>query len=270
MRAEMLKVGLIGTGVMGSMIARAVARGECAAELVAVTDLDPERARRLAASLEVPPPVLPTGEVVARSGLVVEAAAPDVLETLLRLVIEGQKDLLVLSVGGLIDREEELKEAARRGCSIYCPSGAIAGLDAVRAAALGRIGGARLTTRKPPQGLAGAPHLVERGQDPLTLGTATVVFEGSAREACRAFPQNINVSAALSLAGIGFDQTRVRIIADPAVERNIHKIEVWGDFGRIETVTENVPSENPKTSHLAALSAIALIRRLSDSFQVGS
>ena len=265
----MLRLGLVGTGAMGSMIARSIDRGECPATLVGVTDLDGTRARRLAASLASNPPVLPTAQVVEGCDLVVEAAGADALGDLLPRVIGGGKDILVLSVGGLIDREEQIAAAAHRS-RIYCPSGAIAGLDAVRAAAVGRIEGAAVTTRKPPAGLAGAPFFDDAAIDPLSLETATVVFEGSAREACRAFPANINVSAALSLAGIGVDRTRVTIVADPGIDRNIHRVEVWGDFGRMTAVTENVASENPRTSRLAALSAIALIRRLSAPFQVGT
>src|SRR5690606_12382693 len=110
------------------------------------------------------------------------------------------------------------------GAVIHCPSGAVAGLDAVRAAAIGRIESASIESRKPPGGLRGAPYLVERGIGVENLSAPVVVFEGSAREACRAFPANINVAAALSLAGIGVDRTRVRIIADPGIERNTHRI----------------------------------------------
>jgi len=266
----MLKIGLIGTGVMGSMIARAIDQGRCVGQVVAVTDLDEGRARRLSVSLRDRPLVLAPGDLIRASDLVVEAAAPAAIPEILREVIRHRKDLIVLSVGGLIDQEDLLDQAVHEGSRIHCPSGAVAGLDAVRAAGVGIIEGARITTTKPPRGLAGAPWFREKGIEPGSLNEPSTVFEGSAREACRLFPQNVNVSAALSLAGIGPDRTEVRIVADPGVERNIHRIEVWGDFGRIETLTENVPSENPRTSRLAALSAIALIQRLSGSFQVGT
>lgn len=266
----MLKIGLVGAGVMGSMIARAIDEGTCPGTLVAVADLDERAARALAGSLRNRPEVVTTREVVRAADLVVEAAAPAALPSLLTEIAAEGKNLLVLSVGGLIDQDERLAEAARKGSQIYCPSGAIAGLDAVRAAAGGRIEGARITTRKPPAGLAGAPFFRATGIDPAEITSPRVVFEGSAREACREFPQNVNVSAALSLAGIGVDRTEVRIIADPGLTRNFHTIEVWGDFGRIRTETENVPSENPRTSRLAALSAIALIRTLGASLRVGT
>jgi aspartate dehydrogenase len=266
----LLKIGLVGTGVMGSMIARAIDQGASAATLVAVSDLDDRAARALAGSLRSPPGVTTTPEVVQAADLVVEAAAPTALPGLLREIAAAGRDLLVLSVGGLIDQDSVLGDAARAGSRVYCPSGAIAGLDAVRAAAGGRIDGARITTRKPPAGLAGAPFFSPTGIDPAGITEPRVIFEGSAREACREFPQNVNVSAALSLAGIGVDRTEVRIVADPGLTRNVHSIEVWGDFGRIRTETENVPSENPRTSRLAALSAIALIRTLTESLKVGT
>jgi aspartate dehydrogenase len=250
---------------MGSIIARAISDRGCGAALSGVADLDRHRAGALAEALGVP--VLTARELVGNSALVVEAATPDAVGELLEEVARDGRDLLVLSVGGLVECGRALEAAAAAGCRVYCPSGAIAGLDAIRAASIGTIDGAEITTRKPPAGLAGAPGL---DFDPASLSEPRVVFEGSAREACRAFPRNVNVSAALSLAGIGFDRTRVRVVADPGVTRNVHEIRVWGDFGQIETRTENVPSENPRTSRLAALSAIALIRRLTASLQVGT
>jgi aspartate dehydrogenase len=266
-----LRVGLVGAGVMGSMIARAIDSGTCPeTDLTAINDIDQSRAEKLTRQLGSAPVCLSHDALIERSDLVVEAAGPDALTGLLPAVVAHGKDLLVLSVGGLIGCEEQLERARDRHTRVYCPSGAIAGLDGVRAAALGQIEGASITTRKPPAGLRGAPYFAERNLDPMSIRDPVTVFEGSAREACRLFPANINVSAALSLAGIGVDETKVTIIADPGSKRNVHEVEVWGDFGRIETRTENVPSENPRTSRLAALSAIALIRRLSSSFQVGS
>lgn len=265
------ETGLVGAGAMGTIIARAINNGECpGSRLRAINDIDMTRARRLADSRDCDAQVLSIESLVECSDLIVEAAGPGAVEDLLPRIIERGKDLVVLSVGALIGREEQLRAAEASGSKVYCPSGAIAGLDAVRAGARGRIEGARITTRKPPSGLAGAPYFAERGMNPASLVQPTLIFEGSARDACRLFPANVNVSASLSLAGIGVDRTEVRIIADPTIQRNVHTVEVWGDFGRIETVTENVPSENPKTSRLAALSAIALLGRLSAPIQIGT
>jgi aspartate dehydrogenase len=161
--------------------------------------------------------------------------------------------------------------AKRHGKRLYVPSGAIAGLDAIKGAMLGRVFKVTLTTRKSPRALEGAPYVVKKGIDLGALKEPTTIFSGSAEEAVPAFPANINVAAALSLAGIGADKTLVRIIADPACDKNIHEIEVEGDFGRLVTRMENVPSpHNPKTSYMAALSAIGLLQRITASLVVGT
>ena len=153
---------------------------------------------------------------------------------------------------------------------MYLPSGAIAGLDGIKSAAVGQIVHVTHTTRKPPEGLEGAPYLVERGISLAGLRTEKEVFSGSAREACRGFPANVNVTAAVSLAGIGPDQTRVRILAVPGLTRNCHDIEVAGEFGRLLVHIENVPSENPKTGKLTALSIIRAVQDAVDPVRIGN
>jgi aspartate dehydrogenase len=266
----MLTIGIIGSGAIGSIIARAIDAGEVGGHLVAIADLDRPRAESLAGILDRTPEIRTIREIAAQADLIVEAAGTAAVTEVLREAIPRGKDVLVLSVGGLVDASGWIDQASNQGTRIYCPSGAIAGLDAIKAANIGKIESARITTRKPPGGLAGAPYLQEHDIDVLNLAEPKIVFEGSAREACFAFPANVNVSAALALAGIGIDKTRVRLIADPGISRNIHEIEVEGDFGVIRTVTENVPSQNPKTSRLAALSAIALLKHLTGALRIGT
>ncbi|KYH42786.1 MAG: L-aspartate dehydrogenase [Candidatus Bathyarchaeota archaeon B63] len=184
------------------------------------------------------------------------------------------KDLMVLSTGALLD-DDLLKEISRiaeeKGRKVYIPSGAIVGLDNVKAAAVGPVEEVTLITRKPPESFEGAPFMAERGIKPSEIDRPTVLFEGSAREAVRLFPRNVNVSASLSLAGIGADRTRVKIIADPNVRSIIHEIHVRGEFGEMMMRTVNKPfPENPKTSYIAALSAIATLRKISGSIIVGT
>jgi len=170
----------------------------------------------------------------------------------------------VMSVGALI-ADPELPERFRKlGRRLHTPSGAVAGLDGLRAAAvLGGLKRVTLTTRKPPRGLAGAPYFKQRKLDPFTLTEAVTVFSGTARRAIQLFPQNVNIAAAVSLAGLGPDRTRVQVVADPQAKRNTHTLTAEGDFGRLTVVIENRPSpENPKTSLLAGLSALALIASL--------
>ena len=181
---------------------------------------------------------------------------------------------MVMSAGALIDDEffNEVSRVARvHGRKIYVPSGAIVGLDNVKAAAVRSVEEVMLVTRKPPRSFEGAPFIEERKIDLSKISEETVLFEGSAREAVRLFPRNVNVSASLSLAGIGADRTRVRIIADPKADRITHEIHVRGEFGEIITKTINKPfPENPKTSYIAALSAIATLRKISGSIIVGT
>jgi aspartate dehydrogenase len=165
-----------------------------------------------------------------------------------------------------------LVEGARaRGARILVPTGALIGLDAVRAAAEGEIRSVTMITRKPPAGLEGAPYLVANGITLAGLTAARKVFEGSAREGAKGFPANVNVAAALSLAGIGPDRTRLEIWADPALDRNTHRIEVEADTARFGMHIESVPSqENPRTGKITALSAVAALRGLVSTLKVGT
>jgi aspartate dehydrogenase len=176
-----------------------------------------------------------------------------------------------MSVGGLLGNERLLKKAAARGIKVYLPSGALCGIDGLKSASVGKIDSVTLVTRKPPRGLEGAPYLKERGVDLKSISEETVLFDGSAEEAVRGFPQNVNVSAVLSLAGIGAKRTRVRIVASPGSSRNIHEVEITGEAGRITARTENVPSAaNPRTSALAVFSAIATLEGITGGVKIGT
>jgi aspartate dehydrogenase len=253
-------MGIVGCGTIGTGIARAIAAGRIPAVLSGLHNCTPARAEALAGSLSPVPPVLDLRELVHASDLVIESATGASLEQIVPMCLRVGRDVFVISIGGLLNHPEWFEEAQERGCSILVPSGAIAGLDGVRGAAVGRVDSVTLTTRKPPRGLAGAPYVVERNIDLDALTEDTLIFEGSAREACRGFPSNVNVSAALSLAGVGPDKTRVRIIAVPGGTFNQHRIEVKGEFGRLAVEVENVPSAtNPRTGLLSIYSSIAML-----------
>ena len=256
----MLKIGIVGCGTIGSAIAHAIEAGKIPAILTGLHNRTPARAEALAGSLSASPPVLDLPRLVCSSDLVAEAATPASLEQIVPACLQERKDVFVISVGGLLDHPEWLQEAEIRGCTILLPSGAIAGLDGVRGAAIGRIDSVTITTRKPPRGLAGAPYVVERNLNLETLAQETLIFEGTAREACRGFPSNVNVSTALSLAGVGPDKTHVRIIVVPGGAFNQHRIEVQGEFGRLMVEIENVPSAtNPRSGLLSIYSSIATL-----------
>jgi aspartate dehydrogenase len=160
--------------------------------------------------------------------------------------------------------------AEKNGSRIYCPSGALGGLDAVKAAKVGKIESITITTRKQPQSFASSPFAVQNKIDLASIREPRILFKGNAAEACRLFPANVNVAASLALAGIGMDRTTVSVVADPTIERNVHEVDVVGEFGRMRTILENVPSENARTSKLAAFSAIALLQDLTGSLHIGT
>lgn len=262
---RLLAIGIVGCGAIGSQLSRALARGAVpGARLAALTDLQPGRARTLAQTLSPRPRVLRLDQAARLCGLLVEAAGVPAVPSVAAAALAAHKDLLVMSVGGLLAHPELARRFQRAGRRLVFPSGALCGLDGLRAAkALGRIHSVRLVTRKPPAGLAGAPYFRRHPVRLESLKAARTVFRGSARQAIKAFPANVNVAAAVALTGIGPDRTRVEVIADPACRRNVHLLEVRGEFGRLQTLTENVPSrENPKTSALAAASALALLAGL--------
>ncbi len=271
MKKAKVKVGIIGCGAIGSEIAFACeGRLRKKMHLVAICDKETSRAKALQAKLKGAVSIVDRSELIRKSDLVVEAAGASVSPDVVRECMRHNKDVLVMSVGGLLGSMRLLSAIRRARSKVYLPSGAICGLDGIKAASIGRIRSATLTTRKPPRSFEGAPYLEGKGLDVKALESETVLFEGTAREAVAAFPQNINVAAAVSLACAGKEVT-VRIVASPGYARNVHTLEVEGDFGKITTRTENVPSEkNPKTSALAILSAIATLEGIADNVRLGT
>jgi aspartate dehydrogenase len=262
-------VGILGLGTIGRAVAGALAAGLPGAVLAGITTRGADGARSFLATLSRPVPLLDVEGLVAASDLVVEAATRAALVEVAPRVLEAGRDLLVLSVGALLDHPEWVELARQRGARVHAPSAAIAGLDGLKGAAVqGHLDTVLMETRKPPRGLAGAPGVAHL--DLTAIETPIVVFEGTAREACRAFPANVNVVAAVSLAGLGPDRTRIRIWADPSVTRNLHTVTAEGAFGRLRVEVENVPSENPRTGKLSYLSTIAYLRDLGAPLQVGT
>ena len=263
-------LGIVGCGAIGRALLRAAGEGGLGMPVVGVASRSEGAARGFLGGLEAAPPFLPLEELVERASLVVEAAGGEVVPSLAAAVFGAGKDLMVISIGALLDCPEIIELARDRGCRLYAPSGAIAGLDGIKSACAGRVDRVEMVSRKPVAALEGAPWLVEKGISIAGLREAREVFYGSARDACRGFPSNLNVSAAVSLAGIGADRTMVRIIADPSLTRNCHDIAVEGEFGLLRVQIENVPSENPKTGRLTAMSIIRSIRDLSAPLRVGT
>lgn len=265
-----MKVAVAGLGVIGRAICRALDDGIDGLVLAGVTARDRAKGERFLSTLARPVPFLSLDPLIAAADLIVEASTQAHLAEIAPRALAAGKDLVVLSCGALLGREDWVKLAREKRCRILVPSGAIAGLDGVKGAAVGAVTSVTMETRKPPEGLAGAPGIVERGIDLGGVREETLVFEGPATEACRAFPANVNVLAALSLAGIGPERTRTRIYAVPGLTRNTHRVRVEGEFGALSIEIQNVPSENPRTGKLSYLSTIALLRDLGASLRVGT
>lgn len=270
----MLKIGVIGCGAIGTQICRAVDDEFINAELVAVYDRSAEKCERLLEVLKSKPEMTLPDELISRADIVVECASQSAVMEYGLSVLEGGKDLVILSAGALLDPKllnEFVDEAGEHNCRIYVPSGAIAGIDGLKSASMGSINRVVLSTTKNPEGLKGAPFVLENNIDLGSFRERTLLFEGSAEDAVRAFPANVNVAASLSLAGIGAKRTMVRVFVDPEAEKNIHELTVEGDFGTLTCCVENVPSPlNPRTSFLAALSAIATLKKITEPLQIGT
>ena len=261
----MKKIGIVGAGAIGSFFARSVNdKFKSLARIVAICDTNTDAAKKLSSSLPGKPQVLPLDKLIVKSDLIIEAASPAVSAKVCKAALTKGKDVLIMSIGGLLTSYKSLFELAKKKkATIVLPSGAICGLDGIKAASIGKIQRVSLTTRKPPKGLKGAPFIIKNRIDLDSVDKEQVIFNGTANDAVKAFPKNINVSALLSIAALGPKKTKVKIITSPEYMVNSHEIEVEGDFGRLITKTENVPSpENPKTSFLAPLSAVAALREL--------
>ncbi len=250
-----VRIGIIGCGAIGSGIAQFIRKKMKKKALVAVlSDIDPKKASDLSKKIKPTPVITNIEKLIRKSDFIVESAGMHVSAEIAEKCVSRGKSVLVMSTGGLLGRANLFKKAKAKGCDIHVPSGAVCGLDGLAAASVGRIKKVRLTTRKPPRGLKGAPGLKDIGK----TKKEKIVFSGTAKEAVKIFPKNINVAATLSMNGLGAEKTKVRIITSSEYKKNTHEIEIEGDFGKIFTRTENVPSkENPKTSQLAIFSAMA-------------
>jgi aspartate dehydrogenase len=263
-------IGIVGCGAIGRAILKAWEGGKLPVQVAGVTSRNEKPAREFLATLKEPPPYLDIDKLIDASDLVIEAAGGRIVADLAEKVFAAGRDLMVISVGALLDHPEIIENARRTGRLLFIPSGAIAGLDGIKSASMGTIDHVTITTRKPPGGLEGAPYLIEHNISLAGLKEEREVFSGSAREGCRGFPANVNVTAAVSLAGIGADRTRLRILAVPGLKRNCHDVEVEGEFGRLHIHVENVPSENPRTGKLTALSIIRSIQDAADNVRIGT
>jgi aspartate dehydrogenase len=270
--AKDLRVAIAGLGAIGIAVARRVDAGDVPGlALAAVAVRNREKAQRALAGFRSKPALVDLAALPETADVIVECLPPKLFQGIARAAVARGRVFMPLSVGALLDHMELVDLARQTGARIVVPTGALLGLDAVRATAEGRIASVTIVTRKPPAGLAGAPLLVARGLSVEGLKAPLRVFAGSAREAIAGFPANVNVAVALSLAGIGPDRTQVEVWADPSVTRNTHTVMVKSDSSDLTMTIENIPSEeNPRTGRITALSVLAALRRLTSPLVVGS
>lgn len=270
-----MRIGIIGCGFIGTTIAGAVDQKD-EIESIHLIDLDFENAVELSSKLSkgIAHPMDDLGSFMEASDLIVEAASQDAVSQIVPEVLQNGKDVMIMSVGALVDDElwRSLKETAKKnGCRIFIPSGAVSGIDGIFSGSKADIDCITLTVRKPPVGLSLPSSMSHLAGDMKSLKEPLLLFEGSAREAVKMFPKNVNVAATIALAGVGFDRTHVKIIADPGAQRNHQRIEARGRFGEMDMQMLNQPSTtNPRTSYLAPLSAIAVIEQLLSGIHIGN
>lgn len=266
-----LTVAIGGLGAIGIAVARRLDEGIEGLDLTAVSARDRGRAESRMARFRKQPAVVGLRDLAGHADIVIECAPAAVFTEIAGPALDAGRIFMPLSVGQLLVHPDYPDRARAAGARIIVPTGALLGLDAVRAAGEGEIRSVAMVTRKPPGGLAGAPYLAEQGISLDGLTAPLKVFDGNARDGAKGFPANVNVAAALSLAGIGPDRTRLEIWADPAVTRNTHTIRVDSDSARFEMTIENLPSEeNPRTGRITALSVIAALRGLTAPLRIGT
>lgn len=269
----MIRIGIIGCGTIGSALTKFIVRRfRPFARLAYVSDINPAQIEELRHKIKAARfRAVSVDDLIGKSDFVIETASVAAAQQAIPKALRRGKDILVLSVGGILKIRNLTALLKKSPSKIYLPSGGIAGVDAVLAAKLGKIRSVRLTTRKPLRSLRGAPYFSRKGFRVGRVKKPTLIFEGTADEAIRDFPENVNVAVTLSLAGIGTKKTRVRVFASPTYRYNTHEIEIEGSFGRIYSQVKNVPSrDNPKTSALAIGSAVATLEKVFGQVKIGT
>ena len=258
----MKKIGLIGCGNIANGIVKAINDKVINFKIVDLFDIKREKAENLFKKIKDKSSLKISEDIDTflsnkKINLVVECASQKAVKDYAKKIILSKKDFMIMSVGALVDEnffEKIRKLSERNKVKVYLPSGAILGIDGLKAVKFTKINEVILTTTKNPINL-GKGKLREK----------VIVFNGNAKEAVKKFPKNINVAALISLTGVGFEKTKVRIVADPNVKENIHEIFVKGNFGEFNIKIKNLPSpENPKTSYLAILSAITTLKEIEE------
>jgi len=269
-----LKIGIVGCGAIGSSLAKEIVTNfGNSASLAALFDIRPEKAQFLSGKLTKSSKLCAANLdiLIKRSDLVIEASSAKAAWEIARKSLSGRRKVMIMSVGGMVGHLDELLALAlKNNAQVYFPSGAISGIDALKAANIAGVKKVVLTTRKHPDAFKGVEYVVKKFKL-AGLKKDKILFFGTAAQAVKYFPQNINVAAVLGLAGIGMHKTRVRIIASPGVRKNIHEVLIESKAAKIFTRTENIlHPQNPKTSYLAVLSAMAVLKQILQPIKIGT
>jgi aspartate dehydrogenase len=270
-----IQIGIVGCGAIGTSLALAITRDFSRDMAVAaVFDTDSSKKNLLSRTISEKKRVDASSldALIDKSELVIETSSAHSSWDIAQKVLKHGRDIMIMSIGGILPHYKKLSVLAKNhSCKVYLPSGALAGIDGIKASSGTKIRSVTLTTIKHPLSFTGNSYVRDSGVDLKKVKKDTVLFSGNAQSAVRYFPQNINVAAVVSIAGIGPYRTKVRIVASPASKRNIHQIEVDSAAGKILTRTENLlHPENPKTSYLAVLSAYAALKQIIDPVKIGT
>ena len=275
-QGEPMRVAIIGGGSIARLFLEHIRRGGLGrARVVAIVGRgERSRGRQLAKAFRVPFASGLKALLAAKPDVVVEAAAHEAVREYGEPLLKKGIALIVLSAGALCDdalRRRLERAATKSGALLSVPSGGIGGLDALKAACVAGVDEVTIAVTKPPAAWKNIPYVEKLGVNLDGLREARVLFEGSAREGVPHFPANVNIAAVLSMAGIGFDRTRLKVVADPALRHNTHTIDVKGRTGKFSIKLENVPApDNPKTAWLACYSALAALKAVRSPVRYGT
>ena len=267
-----MKALIIGCGSIGTVISKAADK-MIAVDKIFLYDLDVSRAKQLKSNIS-------KAEIVAKIDfnkidvdIVIEAASQQAAKELIPKALDYGIDAMIMSVGAFVDKkfqESCYTAVSTKDCVALIPSGAVAGVDALKGASKAKIEIVRLTSTKPPKGFTGVKYLQEKGVKVEEIKERTILYSGPASQAVQLFPANVNVAATVSLAGIGFEKTLVEVVCDPTSNVNSHRLYAKGEFGELEAMTKNLPSpDNPRTSYLASLSAVSTLTSYINKIWIG-
>ena len=269
--ARVLRVAIAGFGSIGRLVGRLLDEGVTGLRLVSISAANLERAHANLEGFRGTVDAITLPRIADTADVVVDCAVPEVFREVATPAIERARTLVTVNATALLAHPDIIVRAESTGARVILASGSVLGFDALRAANVGVIHSVMMVTRKPPLSMAHSAWLRERGIDPRTISRPTRIFEGSAREAARAFPDKLNTAAAIALASVGPDRARIEIWLDPAVERNVHRISVDADSTRFDMEIQNVPNPGHEgTGPLTAYSVIAALKDLTATFRAGT